>query len=213
MSIKLTDTQRIALAAAARREDRCLVTPEKVKGLAARKFVDKLVVLGFVKEIKAKPGLPVWRMDEETERGYSLKLTAVGLKAIIVEEQAGNEQSAMTATAIGSRTVPATDARTGPAAKIAIAEAPPSESISEPPLAVSSHPAAPRGGTKLAGVIDLLTRDGGATLAEIVTATDWLPHTTRAALTGLRKRGYQVTLDRSDKERGSVYKIATGSAA
>jgi len=46
-----------------------------------------------------------------------------------------------------------------------------------------------------------------------VAATDWLPHTTRAALTGLRKRGYQVTLDRSDKERGSVYGIASGRAA
>jgi hypothetical protein len=59
----------------------------------------------------------------------------------------------------------------------------------------------------------LLTRDGGATLAEIVAATDWLPHTTRAALTGPRKRGYQVTLDRSDKGRGSVYAIPSGRAA
>ncbi len=50
----------------------------------------------FAKEIKAKPGLPVWRMDEETERGYSLKLTAVGLKAIVGDEQAGNEQSTTT---------------------------------------------------------------------------------------------------------------------
>ena len=31
--------------------------------------------------------------------------------------------------------------------------------------------------------------------------------TTRAALTGLRKRGYVVTLDRSDDERGSTYSI------
>jgi hypothetical protein len=29
--------------------------------------------------------------------------------------------------------------------------------------------------------------------------------TTRAALTGLRKRGYTVTIDRTDKERGSTY--------
>jgi site-specific DNA recombinase len=37
----------------------------------------------------------------------------------------------------------------------------------------------------------LLQRDCGATLEELIAATDWLPHTTRAALTGLRKRGYQ----------------------
>src|SRR5208337_582312 len=35
----------------------------------------------------------------------------------------------------------------------------------------------------------------------------WLPHTTRAALTGLRKRGYDVGIDRADKARGSVYRI------
>ena len=31
--------------------------------------------------------------------------------------------------------------------------------------------------------------------------------TSRAALTGLRKRGFAVALDRSDKERGSIYRI------
>ena len=63
----------------------------------------------------------------------------------------------------------------------------------------------------MARVIGLLQRDQGATLAELIAATDWLPHTTRAALTGLRKRGYVVALDRSDKERGSTYSIPRGS--
>jgi Protein of unknown function (DUF3489) len=67
---------------------------------------------------------------------------------------------------------------------------------------------APREGTKMADVVGLLERDHGATLAELMTATDWLPHTVRAALTGLRKRGFVVTLDRSSKERGSTYGIA-----
>jgi hypothetical protein len=35
-----------------------------------------------------------------------------------------------------------------------------------------------------------------------------LPHTTYAVLTGLRKRGYTLTLDRSDAERGSAHRIA-----
>lgn len=38
-------------------------------------------------------------------------------------------------------------------------------------------------------VIDLLWREQGATIGEISAATGWQPHTTRAALTGLRKRG------------------------
>jgi hypothetical protein len=66
----------------------------------------------------------------------------------------------------------------------------------------------PRDGTKLAQVIGLLQRDDGATLAELMAATGWLPHTARAALTGLRKRGYDVTLDRSEAKRSSTYRIA-----
>jgi DNA-binding IclR family transcriptional regulator len=41
-------------------------------------------------------------------------------------------------------------------------------------------------------VIDLLRRADGATIVDLSEATGWLPHTTRAALTGLRKRGYAV---------------------
>ncbi len=37
-------------------------------------------------------------------------------------------------------------------------------------------------------------------------ATGWLPHTTRAALTGLRKRGYAVNREVADG--GSVYRVA-----
>jgi hypothetical protein len=70
-----------------------------------------------------------------------------------------------------------------------------------------ARPSAPRGGTKLAEVVELLERDRGATIAELIDATGWLPHTTRAALTGLRKRGFALTIDRSDKERGSIYRI------
>ncbi len=41
-------------------------------------------------------------------------------------------------------------------------------------------------------VIDLMKREGGATLADIVSATGWLPYTSRAALTGLRKKGHAI---------------------
>ena len=71
-------------------------------------------------------------------------------------------------------------------------------------------PSAPRGGSKLARVIALLERDHGATIAELIAATGWLAHTTRAALTGLRKRGYAVAIDRSDDKRGSFYRIPAG---
>lgn len=55
-----------------------------------------------------------------------------------------------------------------------------------------------RGQSKIAAVISLLGREQGATLAEMVGATGWLPHTTRAALTGLKKKGHTVTKDKRD---------------
>jgi hypothetical protein len=47
----------------------------------------------------------------------------------------------------------------------------------------------------------LLIRDEGATLDQMIEATGWLPHTTRAALTGLRKKGYAIDSDKVDGVR------------
>jgi hypothetical protein len=66
---------------------------------------------------------------------------------------------------------------------------------------------APRNSSKLALVIELLRRADGATIVHLTEATGWLPHTTRAALTGLRKRGYVVVLERVGA-RGSIYRIS-----
>ena len=57
----------------------------------------------------------------------------------------------------------------------------------EPAAAMADNPAEPAPGrargTKQALVLGLLQRKHGASLAELVAATSWLPHTTRAALT------------------------------
>jgi DNA-binding MarR family transcriptional regulator len=46
--------------------------------------------------------------------------------------------------------------------------------------------------TKSALVLALLKREQGSTLAELVDATAWQPHTARAMLTGLRKKGHAI---------------------
>ncbi|MBL9067182.1 MAG: DUF3489 domain-containing protein [Sphingopyxis sp.] len=46
--------------------------------------------------------------------------------------------------------------------------------------------------TKAATVQKLLARSKGATLAELTDATSWQPHTARAFLTGLRKKGKNI---------------------
>jgi hypothetical protein len=71
--------------------------------------------------------------------------------------------------------------------------------------------AGPRDGSKLALVIELLRRAGGATIVDLTQATGWLPHTARAALTGLRKRGYAVIRERIGA-RDSAYRISDAPA-
>ena len=81
MSIKLTATQIVMLSAAAQRDDRCLVAPQILKGSATQKLATKLIGAGLAKEIKVRPGAPVWRQDKQTGQSYALKLTAAGARA------------------------------------------------------------------------------------------------------------------------------------
>ena len=52
--------------------------------------------------------------------------------------------------------------------------------------------------TKADLVLGLLKRPEGATINQLVAATGWLPHTTRAALTGLKKKGHKVVATKVD---------------
>ena len=61
-------------------------------------------------------------------------------------------------------------------------------------------PAVPKAPTKQSQVLDLLRRKEGALLTDIVAATGWLPHTARAALTGLKKKGHPIESRRADKQ-------------
>ena len=64
--------------------------------------------------------------------------------------------------------------------------------------------------TKISKVVALLEKDEGATLSQMVELTGWLPHTTRAALTGLKKKGFTFT--RSERDGASVYRITSSPA-
>jgi len=60
--------------------------------------------------------------------------------------------------------------------------------------------------TKHNQIIDLLSRDTGATLEEMSSTANWLTHSTRAFLSGLKKRDYNVVSDKVEGVRR--YKIA-----
>jgi hypothetical protein len=67
-----------------------------------------------------------------------------------------------------------------------------------PPAAQS---ASPTKSSKRDQVAAMLLRDEGATLDQVISATGWLPHTTRAALSGLRKAGCTIDSDKVDGTR------------
>jgi hypothetical protein len=68
--------------------------------------------------------------------------------------------------------------------------------------ASDSEPTVPSGApNKQQRLAALVIRDEGATLDEMIAATGWLPHTTRAALTGLKKKGYVISSDKVDGVR------------
>jgi len=51
-----------------------------------------------------------------------------------------------------------------------------------------------RPGGKLGVLLDAVSRPEGSTLEDLTAASGWLPHTTRAAITRLRQRGFDVRL-------------------
>jgi hypothetical protein len=211
MSSKLSDRQQELLSAAAEREDRLLPIPLHLKAGAAQKVAAKLVAAGLAKEVKAKAGVPIWRRDTETEQGYALKLAALGAKAVAADvgnvtesvdaaatdTSPGDRPADRTSRARSNAPLPVENTAEGRRANEDLAGA------SEP----SRHP--PRPGSKLDRVLGTLSSDKGATLDELTRTTGWLPHTARAALTGLRKRGYDVRLVRGGSETASVYRLTT----
>lgn len=80
----------------------------------------------------------------------------------------------------------------------------------EQPVASSSSKASVSPTSKAARIVSLMQREEGATLAEMVEATGWLPHTTRAAMTGLRKKGYSI--ERTRRGEQTCYFSTTGQA-
>ena len=59
--------------------------------------------------------------------------------------------------------------------------------------------------TKIDTVTKLISRKSGADIGQLEQATSWQPHTLRAAISRLRKRGMTIVLSRTAKG-GKVYK-------
>jgi hypothetical protein len=77
------------------------------------------------------------------------------------------------------------------------------DAASQPMVASAKPP------TKAAQVEALLSREGGASLGDLCKTTGWLPHTARAFLTGLRKKGHAIERIKLDGETRYVIAPAT----
>jgi hypothetical protein len=183
--MKLSDTQLIILSQAAQSDDRTTVMPDAIKGAVAHKVATKLIGSGLMEEVRSRGTMAVWRRDADNV-AFSLRITKVGLAAINADEEgAASDQP---------EKVPAAPAQKKPA------------------VASARAAAEPRSVSKVAKVLELLRRPVGATLAEIVKATGWLPHSARAALSGIRKAGTEVTLAKDDKGVGR-YRVGSASSS
>ena len=193
--IKLTDTQLIVLSSASKHDEGLATRPINLHAAAAQKVASSLINRGLVREIRAKADAPVWHENDDGR--FALKITKAGREAIGVEDEVEDAASSPASPPApkskkgATKAAGAKDAAKRPEARTRSA-APPQAGADE----ASSSQLRP--GSKQAIIVDLMMRTKGATLDELIKATDWLPHTTRAALTGLRKRGYTVERSRGE---------------
>src|SRR5271170_5415372 len=190
MANKLNETQRALLSAAVRRGDQFLSFPEGRRLAAARQAANTLLAAGLAREVRARGEAPVWRRDKESEHAFALKLTTAGTKAFAALADDGESGSRREPEGVVGTELQKAER---PARRVAGEQAPASIT-------------APRSGTKIDHVIRMLSRPEGAALEAIIKATGWLPHTTYAALTGLRKRGYTLERSRNNEVGPSIYR-------
>ena len=169
---KLSDLQRVVLAHAAQRDDRhVLPLPASITDdERTGTQITALINRKLLAEIPITPRAPHWR--EEGDQRIGLVVTAAGCEAIGIDLANGETDQQCPEEASAAAAAPSRD--------------------------VVCDTATPRPASKRAGVIALLARPHGATLADLCDHTGWLAHSARAFLTGLRKSGHKLERTRSE---------------
>ena len=185
----LTIAQLLVLATAAKRPNHFILPVPaelRVRGGALRSLLATLLKLKLVDECPVDPAGVAWRTDD-AGHSLGLRLTTVGLAAagiLKLSTQAPGEKA-------GPLQTPVADT----------IQAIPTDATSDvPPIR------APSG--KLGQVLQVISTDTGASLSEITALTNWLPHTARAAVTGLRQRGFPIHLVEHDGRKAYRRKAA-----
>jgi hypothetical protein len=199
-TIRLNDLQLVLLSSAAARDNGSLIPmPQHCTQDRARigKAVAALLRRGLIEELPVTDHRLVWREQDQDPIG--LFITEAGRAAIASGPETNGADGSETekGTEEAGHALDKADAAILSDAAAAANQDAYETAASE---AATMVPCAARNGSKIATVVAMLERDEGATLDEMVQATGWLSHTTRAALTGLRKKGRTIAKDR----RGDV---------
>jgi hypothetical protein len=187
---KLTDSQLVILSAAAQRDDHAIYpTPKSIKlnKAALATVLKSLLKQQFITERPATVGEETWR--DGSNGKITLIVTDAGLAAI---------------------DTPPKPRATAKSPKPASKPATPTHSTSSKPAKAPQKqtPAAVKAGTKLARLIDLLSRKTGATLPEAMALTGWQAHSVRGAISGALKKKLGLTIAaEANAARGRVYRI------
>lgn len=198
---KLTDTALVLLSTAVTRPDHMVLPPPsgvRARGKALEKTLTKLLRLGLVEEYATGVPGQTWRQNADGPR-VGLRITALGQEAL----------GTVDASAIAANTaVPATGSRKPAAERTKRRPEQPTGrgSQAEPPRESRKPARDAKPGTKQAKLIRLLRRGRGASVAELQRQLGWQPHTVRAALTGLRKKGLEIARTKADRG-ATIYRI------
>ena len=79
--------------------------------------------------------------------------------------------------------------------------------------APASSKSAPRTNTKHSRIVAMLRTPAGATIAAIMTATDWQQHSVRGFLAGVVRKKLGLNLVSEQTDKGRVYRIKDGKAS
>ncbi len=187
---KLSDSQLVVLSTASQRADGCVFPITlKLKGNAIGNVLKSLLTKGLLEEVPGRADDTLWRYDDGAP--LTLKASPAAYRNLGIDSEATPPTG----------DAPDRDRPSGkrkPAQAAAIVETKPRK---EPTV---------RKDSKQAQLIAMLQCAKGATIAEIVEAFKWQPHTARGVIAGALKKklGLNVVSEKSE-QRGRVYRIDT----
>lgn len=190
---KLTDAQRVVLAAAAARDSGLVLPLPKSFGTNRGTHgivLNSLLTRALLVERAVRSGEEIWRETEGQTR-TTLVISPEGLRAIGVDvdiPEAGSDRDNAEPALVSGGSSPA-EHRTG------------NEKLPKPD-------------SKLGVLVALLRRPTGASITELADATSWQAHSVRGAISGNLKKKLNLSVVSDLVEgRGRVYRIGTGEVA